>query len=159
MPCPIIRISQVWGPNPALVLLLEGDTLRCPVRVRLWPPKQVGADPLALLETTLETILDSEMGKYFVLVSAEGKKRDVHRAFLAANCEVFEAMLQSDTVEAKSRRCQMEDVSSATMDIRLDHMCSTQSLQGAVRDVLVAAGKHQMQGLKTACLRTLLACC
>ena len=111
------------------------------------------------LQKKLCEIYTSDVGKDFVLVSADGTQRRAHKAFLDKSSPFFKAMFQAGGKENKVGQCEMSDISTETLDILLRfmyHNC-TEKLKESARTVIVAADKYQMADLKKSCEDTLVA--
>ncbi|GAV01080.1 RvY_11847-1 [Ramazzottius varieornatus] len=119
-----IRHSDIWGPNPTLVLSDDILKIRAEIRVTLMPPdgrkrKDTSDNALEVFRKRSRSMYDSEVGRDFVLVSSDGVERRVHQAILNSSSPVFSRMLKSNMKECKTGRCEIENVSGNTVDLLL----------------------------------------
>ncbi|OQV18959.1 putative BTB and MATH domain-containing protein 43 [Hypsibius exemplaris] len=123
--------------------------------------------PLADCSTLTADLRDMYSGKEFcdfVLIANDGKELETHRNIVAARSDVFRAMLQHDTKERQTGKCRIDDLDGSTLDALLAYMyCDTlEPLKSSgknsrvAEELLKAADKYRVSGLKAACEHQLI---
>lgn len=90
--------------------------------------------------------------------SEDGVVFDAHKSFLTVASPVFEAMLKHDTEEARNSFVKVKDVKSKALKelIRFIYTGKIKNERENAREVLTAADKYQIEGLKTLCCESLV---
>lgn len=94
----------------------------------------------------------------FKIETNDGEVLDAHKSFLAGHSPVFKAMFQHDTEESRNSRVKLEDINGKAMKEVLRYIYTGVLKNGkeVAKDVLVAADKYQIDGLKTRCCEILV---
>lgn len=87
-----------------------------------------------------------------------GKILRCHKIILAARSPVFEAMFADDMEEARTGIVKIEDFNSKTMRqlLRFAYCLEVADLEEIAHDLMYAADKYGMEGLKEKCLESLI---
>jgi speckle-type POZ protein len=93
----------------------------------------------------------------FVLRTSDNKELKTHKSIIVARSPVFFAMLKNDTKEAKENSADVPDFDSKTMKEFLRYIYSNevQDLESIARDLVFAAEKYEIDGLKKICMESL----
>ena len=94
-----------------------------------------------------------------VKIVCEGRAFDCHKVLLAAQSPVFKAAFENDTKEAKERKLEIEDLDSDTVEEMIKYMYSEKidNIEMKSMNLLVAADKYDLPGLKKLCEESLMA--
>lgn len=122
-----------------------------------------------LLQEQLKTLLDKGLNTDLVIITEEDSKENtfrVHRGILAARSPMFAGMLQSGMNEASAGVVRVKDVSPKAMQNVLSYIYSGEtdddlnwSNVGEVQELIYAADKYCLKGLRDYCDKMLFCGC
>lgn len=91
------------------------------------------------------------------LNAACGRTLNAHKSILAARSPIFAAMFEHNTVERQMNTVNIDDVEYNVLKemLRFIYSARVENVENSTSDLLVAADKYQIEGLKDACVRML----
>lgn len=93
-----------------------------------------------------------------ITITVGEKKFQVHKAIITSRSPVFEAMLKHDMKEKGENRIKITDITSEVMEevLRFMYAAKVNNIENMANDLLFAAEKYSIPGLKELCIKTLL---
>ena len=109
------------------------------------------------LSEDLKLLLENEQLADLVL-SANGKEYQVHKAILAARSPVFAAMFQHNMKENENSRIDITDVEETIVPemLRYIYTGTCENLKDLADSLMIVADKYDLAGLKTMCENALI---
>lgn len=107
----------------------------------------------------VEKMFEDKLFVDFEFKCSDGEVLKTHKFVLAARSPVFHAMLSNDMKEAKEGSAEVPDFNSITMKevLRFMYCNKVNKIKKIVRDLIFAAEKYEMEGLKKMCIESLIA--
>lgn len=92
-----------------------------------------------------------------VTIIAEGNSYYLHKCILASSSVVFDAMFTNDMKEKNENLVKIEDIKKEVLDefFRFIYSGKVKDIQNFAGDLLIAAEKYSVEGLKTLCEETM----
>lgn len=105
----------------------------------------------------LEQLLIDETNYSDVELSVEGKTIRAHRCILAKKSPVFAAMFQAEMKEKSENKVEIQDMKYSVFAelLRYVYSCKVTGIETMAVELLAAAGRYSIDGLKTMCEKTI----
>lgn len=109
------------------------------------------------LRSDFQQMLNNDRFTDFEIETADGVKLKAHKAILASRSKVFEAMLTSNMREANKNHVKILDFDSKVVKeaLRFCYTGKVENLDEIARELIYAAEKYQIEGLKIDCIKNI----
>lgn len=109
-------------------------------------------------QADFKNMFDDEHFADFTLTASDGIELTAHKSIIVARSKVFYAMLKSDTKEARENAVNVPDFDSDTMHefLRYIYCNEVQDLEIMANDLIFAAEKYEVEGLKKICMESII---
>lgn len=118
------------------------------------PPEPIADDADTSKYSDYQKMFECELFNDFELRTNDGKVLKAHKVILVARSPVFFAMLTTDMQESKENSTNVPDFDSMIMNevLRFIYCNQVKNLKEIAHDLIYAAEKYQIEGLKAICL-------
>jgi len=159
----LLQNSQIYF-NDSVTFLLEAEICLPDIKISITEHSEEDVESTVKSENELlERDISARIKTDFTSLLRSGSHTDMvircgaetipcHKAILAARSPVFSAMFQHDMTEARTHEVDIPDLAPVTVNLMLEYIYGgTFRPSSSLEDLLPAADKYELTGLKGAC--------